>query len=392
MTLPGLALFYGGLVRRKNVVSVLLQCFAITGVVTLIWTAFGYSLAFDTTGMAAGESGLHAFVGTFSKAFLRGVSADSVTGTIPEVLFFAFQLTFAIITPGLIIGAFAERMKFSAMLLFTGLWAVFCYVPIAHMVWAGEGSFLGDLGFIDFAGGAVVHITAGTAALTWMLIETVRVGKPSALGFATGAIAGLAAITPAAGTVGPVGAMAIGLVAGTLGYVAATSLKFRFRYDDALDVVGVHGVGGFVGIVMLAVFSATALGGSMENLDIPRQLGVQILGGLFTVVYTAIVSVADPEGRGFPRRPEGPGTRGSRGTRPDPARRGRLPRHLAGRGACLAGHFDPVEQCHPLGGIAERHGPEADSGQLSQTDPRPRQVLHVDGRVAHACTEHGPFQ
>ena len=292
MTLPGLALFYGGLVRRKNVVSVLLQCFAITGVVTLIWTAFGYSLAFDTTGMAAGESGLHAFVGTFSKAFLRGVSADSVTGTIPEVLFFAFQLTFAIITPGLIIGAFAERMKFSAMLLFTGLWAVFCYVPIAHMVWAGEGSFLGDLGFIDFAGGAVVHITAGTAALTWMLIETVRVGKPSALGFATGAIAGLAAITPAAGTVGPVGAMAIGLVAGTLGYVAATSLKFRFRYDDALDVVGVHGVGGFVGIVMLAVFSATALGGSMENLDIPRQLGVQILGGLFTVVYTAIVSVA----------------------------------------------------------------------------------------------------
>ena len=358
MTLPGLALFYGGLVRRKNVVSVLLQCFAITGVVTLIWTAFGYSLAFDTTGMAAGDSGLHAFVGTFSKAFLRGVSADSVTGTIPEVLFFAFQLTFAIITPGLIIGAFAERMKFSAMLLFTALWVSFCYLPIAHMVWAGEGSFLGDMGVIDFAGGAVVHITAGTAALvaavmvgarrgfphaiepphnltltligtamlwvgwfgfnggsalaaggqaamavvvtqispcvaalTWMLIETLRVGKPSALGFATGAIAGLAGITPAAGTVGPVGAIAIGFVAGTLGYVAATSLKYRFRYDDALDVVGVHGVGGFVGIVMLAVFSSTAFGGSMVDLNIPRQLGVQLLGGLFTVVYTVIVTV-----------------------------------------------------------------------------------------------------
>ena len=357
MTLPGLALFYGGLVSRKNVVSVLLQCFAITGIVTLIWTAFGYSLAFDTTGMAAGKTGVNAFIGTFSKAFLRGVGSDTMMGTIPEILFVAFQLTFAIITPALIIGAFAERMKFSALLLFSALWAVFCYIPIAHMVWGGEGSFLGDRGVIDFAGGAVVHITAGTAALvgafmlgarrgfpdeidpphnltltligtamlwvgwfgfnggsalaaggqaamaifvthisasmaalTWMVIETLRRGKPSALGFATGAIAGLAGITPAAGTVGPVGAIAIGFVAGTLGYVAATYLKFRLGYDDALDVVGVHGVGGLVGIILLAVFSSTVFGGSMADLDMSRQLGAQIFGGAVTVVYTAVVS------------------------------------------------------------------------------------------------------
>lgn len=357
MTLPGLALFYGGLVGRKNIVSVLLQCFAITGIVTVLWTAFGYSLAFDTTGMAAGQTNWNSFVGSVSKAFLRGVNADTVAGTIPEVLFFGFQLTFAIITPALIIGAFAERMKFSAMLLFSSLWVVFCYFPIAHMVWGGEGSFLGDRGLIDFAGGAVVHVTAGTAALvaavmvgarrgfpdeiapphnltftmigtamlwvgwygfnggsalaaggqaamaivvtqispsvaalTWMVIETLRTGKPTALGFATAVIAGLAAITPAAGTVGPVGAIAIGLVAGVAGYIAATYLKFRLGYDDALDVVGVHGVGGMVGIILLAVFSSTAFGGSIENLDMPQQLGAQIFGGLFTVVYTAVVS------------------------------------------------------------------------------------------------------
>lgn len=357
MTLPGLALFYGGLVGRKNIVSVLLQCFAIAGIVTVMWTAFGYSIAFDTSGMVAGQTNLNSFVGGLSKAFLRGVNADTVAGTIPEILFFAFQLTFAIITPALIIGAFAERMKFSAMLLFSSLWAVFCYLPIAHMVWGGEGSFLGDRGLIDFAGGAVVHITAGTAALvaavmvgarrgfpdelapphnltftmigtamlwvgwygfnggsalaaggqasmavvvtqispsvaalTWMVIETLRTGKPTALGFATGAIAGLAGITPAAGTVGPVGAIAIGLVAGVLGYIAATYLKFRLRYDDALDVVGVHGVGGLVGIILLAVFSSTTFGGSIENLDMTQQLGAQIFGGVVTVVYTAIVT------------------------------------------------------------------------------------------------------
>jgi Amt family ammonium transporter len=357
MTIPGLALFYGGLVGKKNVLSVLMQCFSITAVVTVIWTVFGYSMAFDTTGMVAGEIGTNAFVGGFSKAFLNGVGIDTLSGTIPEVLFFAFQLTFAIITPALIIGAFAERMKFSAMLLFTGLWVIFCYFPIAHMVWGGEGSFLGDKGVIDFAGGIVVHITAGTAALvaavmigarrgypnkialphnltltmigtamlwvgwfgfnggsalasggqaamavvvtqispcvaalTWIFLESVRSGKPSALGFATGAIAGLAAITPASGTVGPLGAIVIGTVSSILAYIAATYIKFRFNYDDALDVVGVHGVGGLVGIILVAVFASTSYGGSIADLDIGAQLGVQIYGGVFAVIYTAIVS------------------------------------------------------------------------------------------------------
>ena len=357
MTIPGLALFYGGLVGKKNVLSVLMQCFSITAVVTVIWTIFGYSMAFDTTGMVAGEVGKNAFVGGFSKAFLNGVGVDTLSGTIPEVLFFAFQLTFAIITPALIIGAFAERMKFSAMLLFTGLWVIFCYFPIAHMVWGGEGSYLGDKGVIDFAGGIVVHITAGTAALvaaillgkrrgypnqltlphnltltmigtamlwvgwfgfnggsalaaggqaamavvvtqispcvaalTWIFLESVRSGKPSALGFATGAIAGLAAITPASGTVGPLGAMVIGVVSSVLAYIAATYIKYRFSYDDALDVVGVHGVGGLVGIILVAIFASTSYGGSIADLDIGAQLGVQIYGGIFAVVYTAIVS------------------------------------------------------------------------------------------------------
>lgn len=357
MTIPGLALFYGGLVGKKNVLSVLMQCFSITAVVTVIWTIFGYSMAFDTTGMVAGEVGTNAFVGGFSKAFLNGVGVDTLSGTIPEVLFFAFQLTFAIITPALIIGSFAERMKFSAMLLFTGLWVIFCYFPIAHMVWGGEGSFLGDKGVIDFAGGIVVHITAGTAALvaaivigarrgypnqltpphnltltmigtamlwvgwfgfnggsalasggqaamavvvtqispcvaalTWIFLESVRSGKPSALGFVTGAIAGLAAITPASGTVGPLGAIVIGAVSSILAYIAATYIKFRFSYDDALDVVGVHGVGGLVGIILVAVFASTSYGGSIADLDIGAQLGVQVYGGIFAIVYTAIVS------------------------------------------------------------------------------------------------------
>ena len=357
MTIPGLALFYGGLVGKKNVLSVLMQCFSITAVVTVIWTIFGYSMAFDTTGMVAGEIGMNAFVGGFSKAFLNGVGVDTLSGTIPEVLFFAFQLTFAIITPALIIGSFAERMKFSAMLLFTGLWVIFCYFPIAHMVWGGEGSFLGDKGVIDFAGGIVVHITAGTAALvaaivigarrgypnqlapphnltltmigtamlwvgwfgfnggsalasggqaamavvvtqispcvaalTWIFLESVRSGKPSALGFVTGAIAGLAAITPASGTVGPLGAIVIGAASSILAYIAATYIKFRFSYDDALDVVGVHGVGGLVGIILVAIFASTSYGGSIADLDIGAQLGVQIYGGIFAVVYTAIVS------------------------------------------------------------------------------------------------------
>jgi len=356
MMIPGLALFYGGLVAKKNVLSILLQCFAITAVVTLIWTVVGYSLAFDTTGMIAGELNIHAFVGGLSKTFLNGITPDTLSGSIPELTFFAFQLTFAIITPGLIIGAFAERMKFSAMLWFTGLWVILVYFPIAHMVWGGEGSFFGDMGVLDFAGGIVVHITAGVAALvaavlvgkrrgypsptpphnmpmtligtgmlwvgwfgfnggsalaangqaamaivvtqispcvaalTWIAIEWIKVGKPSALGFATGAIAGLAAITPASGTVGPMGAIAIGFVASILAYVGATWLKYQFKYDDALDVVGVHGVGGFVGIILVSFFASVSLGGTIEDLNMGNQLKVQFFASVITIVYAGILS------------------------------------------------------------------------------------------------------
>ena len=356
MMIPGLALFYGGLVGKKNVLSVLMQCFMITAVVTVIWTIIGYSLTFDTVGMVPGEWNIHAFVGGLNKTFLSGITPDTVSGSIPELVFFVFQLTFAIITPGLFIGAFAERMKFSAVVWFVILWVILVYFPIAHMVWGGEGSFLGDMGVLDFAGGIVVHITAGVAALiaavmvgrrkgyplptpphnmtmtltgtamlwvgwfgfnggsalaadgtaamaivvtqispsvaalTWIAIEWFKNGKPSALGFATGAIAGLAAITPASGTVGPIGAIAIGFASAVLAYVAATWLKYQFKYDDALDVVGVHGVGGFVGIILVSFFASAALGGSIVDLDIPGQLKVQAFGAFFAIVYTGILS------------------------------------------------------------------------------------------------------
>ena len=356
MMIPGLALFYGGLVGKKNVLSVLMQCFMITAVVTVIWTIVGYSLAFDTTGMVAGEWNIHAFVGGLNKSFLSGITPDTLSGSIPELVFFVFQLTFAVITPGLFVGAFAERMKFSAVVWFVILWVILVYFPIAHMVWGGEGSFFGDMGVLDFAGGIVVHITAGmaalvaaflvgvrrgyplptpphnmtmtltgtamlwvgwfgfnggsalaadgtaamaivvtqispsVAALTWIAIEWIKNGKPSALGFATGAIAGLAAITPASGTVGPMGAIAIGFTSAILAYVAATWLKYQFKYDDALDVVGVHGVGGLVGIIMLSFFASTALGGTVVDLDIPNQLKVQAFAALFAIVYTGIIS------------------------------------------------------------------------------------------------------
>lgn len=357
MMIPGLAMFYAGLVRVKNVLSVYMNCFAITAVVTVLWTAFGYSLAFDATGMEAGKTSLNSFIGTFSKALLQNVGRDAVSGTIPEALFFVFQMTFAIITPGLMVGAFVERMKFSAMLWFTGLWSVIVYLPICHMTWGGAGGFFADLGVIDFAGGIVVHMTAGVgalmaailvgkrtgypdtpmpphnmtmcltgtamlwvgwfgfnggsalaangqaamavvvtqispsvAALTWITLEKLRAGKPSALGFATGAIAGLAAITPASGTVGPIGAFGIGLASGVLCYFAATSVKRALGYDDALDVVGVHGVGGYVGILLVSIFASPSFGGFVEDLDIGKQLGVQALAGLITILYTAAAS------------------------------------------------------------------------------------------------------
>jgi len=307
MTIPGLALFYGGLVRTKNVLSVLMQCFVLTALVTVMWLVAGYSLAFDSSGMTAGEVNINSFIGTFNKAFLSGVAPDALWGSIPEVLFFMFQLTFAIITPALIVGAFAERMKFSAMMLFSATWLVLVYLPICHMTWGGEGAFFADMGAFDFAGGIVVHLTAGTAALvaavmvgprkgyphtpmtphnmtmcltgtgmlwvgwfgfnggsalaangdaamailatqtsasvaalTWIAIEWVKLGKPSALGFATGAIAGLAAVTPASGFIGPGGALVIGITSGAVCWWAATQLKIKLGYDDALDVLGVH--------------------------------------------------------------------------------------------------------------------------------------------------------
>ncbi|MCP5060541.1 MAG: ammonium transporter [bacterium] len=346
MTLPGLALFYGGLVRTKNVLSVLMQCLALAAVITVLWTAFGYSLAFAEGG---------ALIGGFDKSFLRGITADTLFGTIPEVLFFVFQMTFAIITPALMVGAFAERMKFSSMMWFCVLWLVVVYLPICHMTWGG--GWFSELGVFDFAGGIVVHITAGigalvacivigprngypttpmlphnltmcvtgtgmlwvgwygfnggsalganggaamaavvtqisaaTAACAWMAIEWVRYGKPSVLGVATGAIAGLAAVTPASGYIGPVGGLAIGLASGVVCYLAATSIKRTIGYDDSLDVFGVHGVGGFVGTVLAAVFASEIFGGNQGALSIGSQFGIQLLAAVVTIVYTAAAS------------------------------------------------------------------------------------------------------
>jgi len=352
MTLPGLALFYGGLVRSKNVLSVLVQCFALAGVMTLLWVAYGYSLAFGDGG------NLQSIIGNFDKAFLQGVTVDSISGTIPESLFLAFQMTFAIITPALIVGAFAERMKFTGMLLFSVLWFTFSYLPICHMAWAGDGALFYDWGVLDFAGGTVVHVNAGiaglvtcvllgprqgfprepmrphnlpftvmgagmlwvgwfgfnagselaadgtaamallvthvaaaTAAVVWMAIEVAAHGKASALGVATGAVAGLVAITPASGTAGPLGAIAIGAASSLAGYYFATTVKHRFRYDDSLDVFGVHGVGGVVGAVLAGVFAAESLGGSgMEHDSILTQVGVQSLSVVVTIVWSAVVS------------------------------------------------------------------------------------------------------
>ena len=356
MTIPGLALFYGGMVRSKNVLSVMMQCFAITGLMSILWMVYGYSLAFDTTGMEKGVLNLNSFIGGLSKAFLAGVTPESLTAAFPEAVFVTFQMTFAIITPALIVGAFAERMKFSAMLIFMAVWFTLVYAPIAHMVWSGDGALMWDWGVLDFAGGTVVHINAGiaglvaclvlgkrkgypttpmaphnlgytlicaamlwigwfgfnagsaaangtagmamlvtqiataAAALGWMFAEWIGHGKPSALGIASGVVAGLVAITPAAGTVGPMGALVIGLVSGVVCYFCATSLKRKLGYDDSLDAFGVHGVGGIVGAILTGVFAAPALGGFGEVQDIGMQVWVQAKGVIFTVVYTAIVT------------------------------------------------------------------------------------------------------
>ncbi|MCO7553080.1 ammonium transporter [Metapseudomonas otitidis] len=357
MTIPGLALFYGGMVRSKNVLSVMMQCFAITGLISVLWVVYGYSLAFDTTGMEQGVVNFNSFIGGLSKAFLSGLNTSSLVYAVPESVFITFQMTFAIITPALIVGAFAERMKFSAMLIFMAVWFTLVYAPIAHMVWSGNGGLMWDWGVLDFAGGTVVHINAGiaglvacivlgkrkgypttpmaphnlgytligaamlwvgwfgfnagsavaangtagmallvtqiataAAALGWMFAEWLTHGKPSALGIASGVVAGLVAVTPAAGTVGPMGALVIGLAAGVICFFSATSLKRKLGYDDSLDAFGVHGIGGIVGALLTGVFAAPALGGFGTVENIAAQLFIQFKGVAFTVVYTAVVT------------------------------------------------------------------------------------------------------
>ena len=352
MTLPGLALFYGGLVRSKNVLSILMQCFSIAALVSVLWFTIGYSLAFD-----AGNS----FIGGLGKALLSGIGRDSLSGDIPEPLFMLFQMTFAIITPALIIGGFAERMKFSAVLIFSGAWLLLVYAPITHWVWGG--GWLAQLGLYDFAGGTVVHITAGVAALvaakvlgprkgflnsaimphnltmtvtgagmlwvgwfgfnggsalgangtaamailathlaasmgamTWAAIEWIKFGKPSALGIVTGMVAGLGTITPASGYVGPAGALVIGLLGGIVCFYSTVYIKQKLKIDDSLDVFPVHGVGGILGTLLVGVFSSTQLGVfsgygfAAVNETMIDQLGVQIIGVAATFTYTALVT------------------------------------------------------------------------------------------------------
>lgn len=358
MTIPGLSLFYGGLVRRNNVLSVLMQCFAITGLITVLWVLLGYSLAFDTTGMNAGTLNLNSFIGGLGKVFLKGIDVGTASGTIPETVFLTFQLTFAIITPALIVGAFAERMKFTAVLWFSGIWSLIVYAPICHMAWGGPGSLFGDIiGALDFAGGTVVHINAGvaalvaaimigkrigypttpmpphsltltvagasmlwvgwfgfnagsavaadgaagmamlvtqistgTAAIAWMFTEWMKHGKPSVLGIVTGAVAGLVAITPASGSVGPMGALVIGVVSGVVCFWGATSLKQKLGYDDSLDAFGVHGIGGIVGALLTGIFAAKVLGGVEADLNIGAQFVKQLLSVAITIVWSAVLS------------------------------------------------------------------------------------------------------
>jgi Amt family ammonium transporter len=351
MTLPGLALFYSGLVRGKNALSILVQCFGITCVTSLLWFAVGYSLVFKDGG------GMQDFIGGFQAAFLSGVGRDSLSGTIPESLFLMFQMTFAIITPALVIGGYAERIRFSVVLWFSGLWLLLVYVPIAHWVWGG--GWLAKLGVMDFAGGIVVHVNAGVAALVcamvigrrrgfpevpmpphslplaaagagmlwvgwfgfnggsalaaggaagmavlvthlgaaagalaWMIVEWLRYGKPSMLGVITGMVAGLGTITPASGFVGPAGAIVIGLAAGVVCFFATQFLKRVLHLDDSLDVSPVHGVGGVVGTLLTGIFAATSLGGVgfAVQAGMGAQVGVQALGIGVSILWCGIVT------------------------------------------------------------------------------------------------------
>ena len=347
MTLPGLAFFYAGLVRSKNVLSVLMQCFSLTCLVSLLWVVYLYSWTFGDGGST------NALVGNLDNLFLSSLAASNMSGDIPETVFAMFQLTFAIITPALIVGGFAERMKFSAMLIFSIIWMTFVYAPICHMVWGG--GWLGELGLMDFAGGTVVHINAGIAALvaavmlrerrgfpstpmpphnlamtvagasmlwvgwfgfnagsalaadqsagmamlvthigaaagslSWMFREWMKQGKPSVLGIVTGMVAGLGTITPASGFVGPMGALIIGISAGLVCYEATQYIKKILLIDDSLDVFPVHGVGGILGTLLTGVFAASTYGGvGLEN-SISEQVTIQFIGVVFTIIWCGI--------------------------------------------------------------------------------------------------------
>lgn len=349
MTLPGLALFYAGLVKSKNILSVLMQCIAIACLASLIWLGVGYSMAFSDGSP---------WVGSLQKAFLSGVERDSLTGDIPETVFFMFQMTFAIITPALMVGAYVERIKFSAVLLFTGLWLIAVYAPVTHWIWGG--GWLAEKGILDYAGGLVVHLTAGisalilaaalgprkgfpnqidpphnpalvmigasmlwvgwfgfnagsalaanedagmamlvthisaaTASLVWMTIDWIKFGKPTLIGLVTGTIAGLASITPASGFVGPIGGLVIGLSAGIVCYILVSFIKTSLRIDDSLDVFAVHGAGGVLGIILVSFLADTRFGGVgyAEGMDSVSQLSVQGIGIAAVFAWSVIASI-----------------------------------------------------------------------------------------------------
>ena len=350
MTLPGLALFYGGLVRKKNVLSVLMQCISVACLASVLWLVIGYSLAFGDGNQ---------WIGDTSKMFLSGIGRDTLSGDIPETVFFAFQMTFAVITPALIVGAYVERIKFSAVLLFSGLWLLIVYAPVTHWIWAGNG-WLFQAGLLDFAGGLVVHLTAGssalvlaamlgprstfplqvdpphnpamvmigasmlwvgwfgfnagsalaadgnagmamvvthisaaTASLVWMLMDWSRFGKPTLIGLVTGTIAGLASITPASGSVGPIGALIIGASAGIICYLFVNIVKNNLKIDDSLDVFAVHGVGGLLGIILVAFLVDTNIGGAgyADGINAISQLMIQLKGTVAVLVLSVVATI-----------------------------------------------------------------------------------------------------
>ena len=350
MTLPGLALFYGGLVRSKNVLSVLMQCISVACLASVLWLVIGYSLAFGDGNQ---------WIGDTSKMFLAGVGRDTLSGDIPETVFFAFQMTFAVITPALIVGAYVERIKFSAVLLFSGLWLLVVYAPVTHWIWAGNG-WLYQAGLLDFAGGLVVHLTAGssalvlaamlgprstfplqvdpphnpamvmigacmlwvgwfgfnagsalaadgnagmaavvthisaaTASLVWMIMDWSKFGKPTLIGLVTGTIAGLASITPASGSVGPIGALIIGASAGIICYLFVNIVKNKLRIDDSLDVFAVHGIGGLIGILLVAFLVDSNIGGAgyADGLNAISQLLIQLKGTFAVLVLSVVASI-----------------------------------------------------------------------------------------------------